>query len=376
MNSLNNIFCSNCGNAITSGDRFCKSCGAVNPNYNSVNTNPQQNLNDAKTETITSSQNYNYFAENNNPAPQPVANSQHTNGTTYNGYAPVTPTYNTPVQNNFQPPEPPKKKNNKGLIIALIIIALVVVAAGVFLALTLTHVICLNHDWQEAGCTTPQTCSYCGKTKGEIEGHKWQDATCTTPKTCSVCKKKNGEPAGHTDSEWIITTESTLMETGKEKLVCANCDEELDVRDVDKKKAGVEGKSFNFKDDEFIAWLEENTTLIVSNLVELDSGISVYNLYLPSGEAGLIMLSHVNDDENENIDIILVYFEDTSSSIAAVSVIGANIGDTFDDYSAAYNIVYGHNYTKDSMTAMTVQEDAYTYAVLCPSSIFSDIQTT
>ena len=46
-------------------------------------------------------------------------------------------------------------------------------------------VVC-DHEWTEATCTTPKTCSICGVTEGEALGHDWKDATCTEPKTCGV----------------------------------------------------------------------------------------------------------------------------------------------------------------------------------------------
>ena len=40
-----------------------------------------------------------------------------------------------------------------------------------------------KHEWKEATCTEPKTCSKCGETDGEVLGHNWQEATCTDPKT-------------------------------------------------------------------------------------------------------------------------------------------------------------------------------------------------
>lgn len=49
-----------------------------------------------------------------------------------------------------------------------------------------------KHEWQEATCDTPKTCSLCQTTDGEAMGHNWTNASYTTPKTCSVCKKTDG----------------------------------------------------------------------------------------------------------------------------------------------------------------------------------------
>ena len=60
-----------------------------------------------------------------------------------------------------------------------------------------------DHNWVEATCTEPRTCSTCGATEGEPLGHTWVDATCTEPKTCSVCGATEGDPLGH---DWIAVS--------------------------------------------------------------------------------------------------------------------------------------------------------------------------
>lgn len=62
---------------------------------------------------------------------------------------------------------------------------------------------CVSHEWKEATCTEPKTCSKCGKTEGEPLGHTWVDATCAAPKTCSVCGETEGNALEHT---WIDAT--------------------------------------------------------------------------------------------------------------------------------------------------------------------------
>ena len=38
----------------------------------------------------------------------------------------------------------------------------------------------MKHEWLEATCTTPKTCSACGETEGEaLDGHEWKAVTCT-----------------------------------------------------------------------------------------------------------------------------------------------------------------------------------------------------
>ena len=60
-----------------------------------------------------------------------------------------------------------------------------------------------SHEWNDADCVTPKTCSVCGETEGKALGHSWVDATCTTPKTCSVCEETEGKALGHS---WVDAT--------------------------------------------------------------------------------------------------------------------------------------------------------------------------
>ena len=60
-----------------------------------------------------------------------------------------------------------------------------------------------THNWTEATCTVPATCTECGKTYGSEKGHAWSAATCTTPVTCSSCNATSGSANGHA---WVLAT--------------------------------------------------------------------------------------------------------------------------------------------------------------------------
>ena len=55
----------------------------------------------------------------------------------------------------------------------------------------------LDHSWLEADCVTPKTCAHCGLTEGSALGHSWTEATCTAPKTCVNCAATEGQPLEH-----------------------------------------------------------------------------------------------------------------------------------------------------------------------------------
>ncbi len=61
----------------------------------------------------------------------------------------------------------------------------------------------LGHTWNGATCTTPRTCTVCSATEGSSNGHNWMEATCTAPKTCSVCDATGGTANGH---NWLAAT--------------------------------------------------------------------------------------------------------------------------------------------------------------------------
>lgn len=73
----------------------------------------------------------------------------------------------------------------------------------IILLLLICGLLCLagcgecEHQWSEATCETPKTCTLCGATEGEALGHSWTDADCEHAKTCTVCEKTEGDPLGH-----------------------------------------------------------------------------------------------------------------------------------------------------------------------------------
>ena len=82
----------------------------------------------------------------------------------------------------------------------------------------------LGHDWTEATCTAPATCKTCEATDGEALGHNWRDATCTAPKTCIVCNDTEGTPLGHKNDITLEAVAPTCTATGlTEGTKCSVC---------------------------------------------------------------------------------------------------------------------------------------------------------
>ena len=51
--------------------------------------------------------------------------------------------------------------------------------------------------------------------------HEWSDATCTEPKTCTLCGETDGDAKGHAYGEWIETKAKTCTENGEKTRSCA-----------------------------------------------------------------------------------------------------------------------------------------------------------
>ena len=67
----------------------------------------------------------------------------------------------------------------------------------------LTEGTALGHQWTEADCARAKTCSRCAATEGEPLDHIWMDATCTAPKTCQVCAVTEGALLPHRYDDWL-----------------------------------------------------------------------------------------------------------------------------------------------------------------------------
>lgn len=71
-----------------------------------------------------------------------------------------------------------------------------------------------EHQWSDADCLSPRTCSLCGETEGDALSHDWQKADCNNPEICTHCCKSNGEPLPHQWMEASCTAAKTCIECG------------------------------------------------------------------------------------------------------------------------------------------------------------------
>lgn len=55
--------------------------------------------------------------------------------------------------------------------------------------------------------------------------HEWADATCTQPKTCTKCGVTEGDALGHSWGDWEIEKEATVTKSGTKIKTCSRCGE-------------------------------------------------------------------------------------------------------------------------------------------------------
>lgn len=119
----------------------------------------------------------------------------------------------------------------------------------------------VDHSWKEATCAKAKHCSVCNITEGSTLEHTWVEATCTKPKTCSVCMAKDGSALGHAYSEWEIDVKATISSSGTKKRTCSTCQES-------------ESKSYKLdsyiENGKFIFTPEEYRDVFFDNFVDLD----------------------------------------------------------------------------------------------------------
>lgn len=140
---------------------------------------------------------------------------------------------------------------------------LLLVLAAVCL-ITLAGCAC-GHEWAEANCETPKTCSLCGETEGAALGHSWQDAACEAPKTCGRCARTEGTALGHTPGEWQRVGMDFLSLTATDEQACTVCGVILDSTS-EPITALYQNRNFLFTAVEFT----ERLNLIYENLGKTD----------------------------------------------------------------------------------------------------------
>ena len=153
------------------------------------------------------------------------------------------------------------------LIICLIILGFISLATLLFIVFD------CKHEWIEATCSAPKTCSLCEKTEGTPLGHKWIAATCEIPKTCKNCSSLSGEALGHNWTEATTEKPKTCKACGK-----------------------TEGSPLSVDFEDSISYIGvksiiRDTLSDYNPWFEYDSGILHVHLYAPEGTVMALLLS-------------------------------------------------------------------------------------
>lgn len=91
----------------------------------------------------------------------------------------------------------------------------------------------LAHSWKAATCQLPETCSRCGEARGTPIDHTWIDATCIEAKKCTACQVTEGQPFGHNEGDWEVVESDMVKATEVLKKYCTTCNEQLDRKERD-----------------------------------------------------------------------------------------------------------------------------------------------
>lgn len=184
--------------------------------------------------------------------------------------------------------------------------------------------------------------------------HEWVAPTCSKRRHCSICGEESGELLDHVSGEWTSVKESTLAEEGEEQRFCTACNKICDSRPVDKKEPQVYYTTFNFYDEEFIAWVNSTGLANIENTeVELEGGSTTnYMVELSDGNRAMMMLSHKNHSKYNYINGIIITSTDKNTAINLVAKIGRAIAPEFSLKYAPNALLKGDTYSSAGMVAM------------------------
>lgn len=101
---------------------------------------------------------------------------------------------------------------------------------------------------EQSGMTEGSKCSVCqevitAQTTIPALNHDWQEATCETPKTCTRCHVTQGKALGHDWGRYIVTTPATETSEGVETRTCQRNDAHKQTRPIPKLPASTYGVS-------------------------------------------------------------------------------------------------------------------------------------
>ena len=154
--------------------------------------------------------------------------------------------------------------------------------------------------------------------------HEWVEANCETPKTCSSCGETEGIALGHTQGEWEIVTEASFSEPGLRQVCCTVCGTKLDEESFG--KSICENGLFVFSRQEYINLLDGVLKEYSDDFGADDMGSYIY---VYSGYDPTLLVYFIKDGEplttklNDpvNADSLLVFFANNANRDMYISTL-------------------------------------------------------
>lgn len=118
--------------------------------------------------------------------------------------------------------------------------------------------------------------------------HQWEEATCQAPKTCSLCGQTQGETAGHTPGQLSVASVDTANLTLTQEQLCGVCAEVLEVTESATGTAPVDGV-LTLSPEEWFACLStvirtyESSGMLIPLEAESQDGALLYSVLTLSG---------------------------------------------------------------------------------------------
>lgn len=130
--------------------------------------------------------------------------------------------------------------------------------------------------------------------------HEWNDATCTTPKTCSLCGETEGDVLEHTPGPMEVASVDTAALTITYQQVCTVCGAALDTQTGSTGIAPADGK-MALSPEEWYACLSTNIQQLGASQTMMAYGVTENEdgAYIPSvvSMSGMLTAISFYDDQ-------------------------------------------------------------------------------
>jgi len=209
--------------------------------------------------------------------------------------------------------------------------------------------------------------------------HEWQDATCTTPTTCTLCGKTEGEALGHMAGEMVTGEIDIFAKTSQSYQNCKICGTSLH-SETTTLTSVVSGGKFIFTPNQYNAALASRYPgSYTFEVTTLDSGSLITMINDANGNlTGAIMYITDNNealtaddaDSAKCTDMICYWYTDDNAVIVDIMTViieACDISLTSDtalDVLSAIIDSYGSTYSNNSLTyEVTLNDNDFVFLI-------------